>query len=292
MPFGDKNSSYSKENLVYLTTDEAMMDYVEFLRFIKKTYCKDCPVIVFGGSFGGMIATWMRMKYPFIVDAAHAASAPIYYYRNRQNLDLGVFYQIVTKNFAMHSANCPNVIREGLRRLIEYSGSTTAPISLISSYFNLCKPLKSYKDIELVIDYIMDAYSYLAMLNYPYPTSFLKNLTSWPANSSCIPLANTTTKSDDRDIFNAMRLSIEYYYSYGQKKCNEIYEDQTADEDMSGWNILACGDQAMPMNMDGVHDMFYPTQFDYDAYTADCKQTFGIEPDYDYVLNHFGGVTD
>jgi len=27
---------------------------------------------------------------------------------------------------------------------------------------------------------------------------------------------------------------------------------------MSGWNILACGDQAMPMVMNGVNDMFYP----------------------------------
>jgi len=27
---------------------------------------------------------------------------------------------------------------------------------------------------------------------------------------------------------------------------------------MSGWNILACGDQAMPMKMDGKRDMFYP----------------------------------
>jgi lysosomal Pro-X carboxypeptidase len=83
MPFGDQKTSYKKENLVFLTTEEAMMDFVEFLKFIKKTYCKDCPVIAFGGSFGGMLATWMRMKYPHIVDMAHAASAPIYYYRNR-----------------------------------------------------------------------------------------------------------------------------------------------------------------------------------------------------------------
>ena len=98
-PFGDEKTSFEKENLVYLTTDEAMMDFVEFIRFIKKTYCQNCPVIVFGGSFGGMLATWMRMKYPFVVDAAHAASSPIYYYRNRQNFDIGVFNQIVTKNF-------------------------------------------------------------------------------------------------------------------------------------------------------------------------------------------------
>ena len=36
---------------------------------------------------------------------------------------------------------------------------------------------------------------------------------------------------------------------------------------MSGWNILACGDQAMPMSTDGVRDMFYKEDFDYDAYS-------------------------
>ena len=61
---------------------------------------------------------------------------------------------------------------------------------------------------------------------------------------------------------------------------------------MSGWNILACGDQAMPMNMDGVHDMFYKESFDYEAYTKWCNETYGITPDYEYTLNHFGGVTD
>lgn len=61
---------------------------------------------------------------------------------------------------------------------------------------------------------------------------------------------------------------------------------------MSGWDILACGDQAMPMRTDGVKDMFYPNDFDYDAYTSFCYDTFKIKPDYDFTLNHFGGVTD
>lgn len=40
---------------------------------------------------------------------------------------------------------------------------------------------------------------------------------------------------------------------------------------MSGWNVLACGDQAMPMNMDGQTDMFYEAPFDYDGYNQFCS---------------------
>jgi len=61
---------------------------------------------------------------------------------------------------------------------------------------------------------------------------------------------------------------------------------------MSGWDVLACGDQAMPMNMDGQNDMFYPVTFDFNGYSQFCSESFGIQPDYDYTLNHFGGITD
>jgi len=198
-----------------------MMDYVEFIKFIKQTYCQDCSVVVFGGSYAGMLAAWMRMKYPHVVDIAHAASAPIYYYRNRQNFDIGIFYKIVTKNYEMHSTNCPNVIREAFRRLTSYSQTPMAPISFLSQYFNTCTPIKKYQDIALLMDYINVAYSYLAMINYPYPTSFLKNVTAWPANSSCIPLDKVTPNSNDEILFSAIKESITYYYNFNNKTaCN------------------------------------------------------------------------
>lgn len=97
----------------------------------------------------------------------------------------------------MHNANCPNVIREAFKRLLAYSKSSKAPISDLSKWFNTCKPIKVYHDISLLMDYIDTAYSYLAMINYPYPTAFLKNVTAWPANSSCIPLDKVTASSSD-----------------------------------------------------------------------------------------------
>lgn len=87
------------------------MDYVEFLLWVKDKYCSDCPVVAFGGSYAGMLATWMRMKYPHVVDMAHSASGPVYYFKNRKNFDIGVFAQIVTSNYRNNSEDCPNLIR-------------------------------------------------------------------------------------------------------------------------------------------------------------------------------------
>ena len=55
-----------------------------------------------------------------------------------------------------------------------------------------------------------------------------------------------------------VRKAAEIYYNYdGKDKCNEISGDDLSDNDMSGWDILACGDMVMPMGSNGKTDMFY-----------------------------------
>lgn len=39
------------------------------------------------------------MKYPNVVDGAIAASAPIYYFGNREELDINIFYKIATEDY-------------------------------------------------------------------------------------------------------------------------------------------------------------------------------------------------
>ena len=46
-----------------------MADYAELITDLKKSKgAEKSAVIVFGGSYGGMLAAWFRIKYPHIVD--------------------------------------------------------------------------------------------------------------------------------------------------------------------------------------------------------------------------------
>ena len=55
--------------LNYLSAEQALADFGELIKHIKQTVpgATKSPVIVVGGSYGGMLATWMRLKYPNLV---------------------------------------------------------------------------------------------------------------------------------------------------------------------------------------------------------------------------------
>ena len=99
-PF-DKAYAFKPGNNTYLTVENAMMDYVELIKHVKEVYgAEDKAVIVFGGSYGGMLASWIRMKFPHVFQGALAASAPILYFRNAPSAPEDAFSMVATKDFA------------------------------------------------------------------------------------------------------------------------------------------------------------------------------------------------
>eukprot|EP00927_Polykrikos_kofoidii_P066093 TRINITY_DN61751_c0_g1_i1.p1 TRINITY_DN61751_c0_g1~~TRINITY_DN61751_c0_g1_i1.p1 ORF type:complete len:543 (+),score=89.43 TRINITY_DN61751_c0_g1_i1:109-1629(+) len=69
-----------KEELQYLTAAQALKDTVNVIKKVKKDYgLTDAnKVVVYGGSYPGMLAAFMRTQHPDVVHAAVANSAPVH----------------------------------------------------------------------------------------------------------------------------------------------------------------------------------------------------------------------
>lgn len=116
LPF--KNSSFSSpEKLKYLTTAQVLKDFVNLIEDLKIHYLKGMtskdtyPFVAFGGSYGGILAAWLRMKYPHAVVGAVASSGPIWIFDETTPCDK--FYIIVTEAFEKFGTEeCTNIIKK------------------------------------------------------------------------------------------------------------------------------------------------------------------------------------
>ncbi|KAJ8962947.1 hypothetical protein NQ314_005664, partial [Rhamnusium bicolor] len=74
-PFSD----LSLENLRYLSSQQALADLAYFIVSMNEKYqlSSDVKWILFGGSYSGSLAAWMRVKYPHLVHGVMSASGPL-----------------------------------------------------------------------------------------------------------------------------------------------------------------------------------------------------------------------
>ena len=203
------------------------------------------------------------MKYPTTFLGSIASSAPILQFKDAAPVEL--FYKIITDSYTDVSPKCSYSINR-THRLLDPKTFNLQNLPRLQDLFGTCKPIKDTNDLNRLISFLNGAWSYMAMTNYPYPTSFLSPMPAWPVTASCqfYQSLDDRLQSDeeiDEKLFHASRQSVGIYYNYtGQQPCFEIETNETPDLDADGWYVLACNQMAMTMAADGINDFYLPEE--------------------------------
>jgi len=172
------------------------LDYVALLKSVKQTYgAEKKAVIAFGGSYGGMLAAWMRMKFPHAVQGALAASAPIFYFKGADGAPETKYFDIITQDFGetYPDERCSNGIQEAFEDFAAIKNNT-ALWDEFSALFKLCHPVDSADDVDNLYQHISNGFAYMAMTDYPEAANFLNPMPAWPVNVSCEAYQNVTNQ--------------------------------------------------------------------------------------------------
>lgn len=143
MPF-EAQYAFNTSNNTYLTVDQVMMDYNHLIKSIRYQYAAmDKPTIVFGGSYGGMLAAWLRMKYPQTFQGALSSSAPILYFKGAPTAPEDMFGDLISQAFGNVTLKCNTTIREGFYTMqdIRNNSARRGDWGALSTAFNTCKPI-------------------------------------------------------------------------------------------------------------------------------------------------------
>lgn len=278
-PFG-KKSHKTAETLGYLNSQQALADYAILIRSLKQNLSSEAsPVVVFGGSYGGMLAAWFRLKYPHIAIGALASSAPIIHFDNI--VPLTSFYDAISQDFKDASVNCFKVIKRSWEELDAVS-TMKHGLPELSKKFRTCKGLHS---IYSARDWLMEAFVYTAMVNYATAANFMAPLPGYPVEQMCKIIDGFPRGSSNLDrAFAAASL----YYNYsGSEKCFEL-EQPTDDHGLDGWGYQACTEMVMPMSCSN-QSMFPPYENDYEAFEEQCMSKYGVKPRPHWITTEFGG---
>jgi len=280
LPYG--NSSFTPENMAYLSVENALADFAQLIVELKKTY--KGPLICFGGSYGGLLSMYMRMTYPNLVNGALAASSPVYWISAMG--DSHGFWVKTTEDFSSALNKCEDTIRAGFAALDKMKND--------KDWAGITKTMRTCQNITEdnymhMLGWARNAMATMAMMDYPYPTNFEAALPGNPVKESCVRAVAETGADSIREAAGLVYNGTD---PAKYKQCFDIMEEYVYCSDPTGcgtgpealaWDYQCCTQQVLPGGTDGKTDMFPVIKFDVDDRATYCNKTWGVVPDRDWL---------
>lgn len=294
LPLGS-SSSANATTLRFLTMEQALADYAQLIHTLKATRpgAGGSAVVAIGGSYGGMLAAWLRLHYPTAVVGAVAGSAPVLAFdgllgpRGAATWDGSSYWRVVTRDATVAAgsvAGCEPGVRATWPALFETAASPEGREAL-SSTFQLCEPLPEAGGADRLAGYLLNVWDTLAMGNFPYASNYLVfqqtqdpsvKLPPWPFRVACSHYDGAHPTDPAAALLSRMaRAASVLYNASGRVGCNVLPKDVNYD---GIWDYQWCTErlpQETYFSMDGVRDMFWSRPQNQSEIDAHCMRKHG-----------------
>lgn len=281
LPFGE-DTFKTPEHMQYLRVEQTLADYAMFMKYYQESKGTKKRVMVHGGSYGGIIAAFLRQKYPTVFHMAIAASAPIPQIFNMVGggRSPATFYTAVTHDARMADVQCPVKVQEAFA-IVEKKFKSGEDLEYVQKKFNLCAKPTS-KEWSHFMQYTRNAWTSMAMCDYPYPTDFLAKLPAWPIKAACKAVADAGD-----DVVQGLADAVSLPYATGDGACLDMYKlfiecaDQTgcgAGNDANAWDYQMCADITIIVESNNKTDMFPERAWTVSSLVDYCLAKYGTQP--------------
>lgn len=225
-------SPFISSCMAYSSTIQALADFARFVElklFVDTgdfSRLRRRPVIAFGGSYGGMLSAWLRMKYPNTIAGAIAGSAPIWGFPRNFPSKIDAAYRVIQHGLQqsypptlkpLDNNHCATNLL-ATWPLISALAQHHEGLQLLTSSFRLCEVLK---DGDTLIDWAQSPWFDLAEGSFPYSSSYIPfalthkdaKLPAWPLQAAC--WTDSDLHLDWGVKFLGNRSDIRYAIEYG-----------------------------------------------------------------------------
>jgi len=311
-----------KDCIHLLTTEQAMADYVELLAQIKGGSSgavpptPTSPVIAFGGSYGGMLSAWIRMKYPASFNGAISASAPILGTPNtaldatgRGFYDDGgaTYWDIVQADTSEDKGAAPacSANLDAGFDLIAKMSADEAGRAALSEAFSFCPDAhvldESDADGYRLGLWVLFAFDDYAMGNYPFASTYLEGpdalspLPPYPMRAACDYLADASLSTPEAETALLDGLAAAVNLLYNSSGATECYSSIPArDDELDGiWDYQWCTEMACQETYFSrrAGSIWPEYTFNLTWVTERCQNKYGphVFPRTTHVAEQYGG---
>ncbi|XP_059664417.1 uncharacterized protein LOC132310234 [Cornus florida] len=271
VPFGSFENAMKNATLRgYFNSAQAIADYATVITYVKeKLSAPLSPVIVIGGSYGGMLATWLRLRYPHVALGALASSAPVVNFHGL--LSYNGYRTIVSKDYKEVSKRCYRTIKKSWSK-IDTVALRPNGLSILSQRFKTCSRINGSEELK---NYLLEMYEVAAQYNAP---------PKYPVTVICGAIDAALKKTDILGRIFAGVVAIK-----NNQTCYDTRPDATYSETNKGYNWQTCSEMVQPFGAER------DTMFQIDPtdnvvnFTKDCIDTYGVPPRLHWATTYFGG---